>query len=117
MGLLDKLLNKNAPDGEADKQTSDWLSKLDEQITESTGESSGTTPPPPPVPEALQPSRNPGPVGDVIDHLHVLSLDQGATWAEVTEAHRSAIAGIGDYGDQDQRRRINGAYAALRVNG
>ena len=77
MVLLEKLLHMDNPDGEADKQTSDWLSKLDQQI-------SGNTPPPPPVPEALQAAHKAGPVGDVIDHLHVLSLDEGATWSEVS---------------------------------
>lgn len=115
MGLLDKLLNKEGSDGEVDAQTSDWLSKLDAQISSATGETS--PPPPPPIPEALQPARNPGPVGEIEDHLIALNLTTGATWSEVAEAHRSAIAGIGDYGDKNERRRINGAYAALRVHG
>ncbi len=115
MGLLDKLLNKDEADGEADAQTSEWLSKLDDQISMNSGES--TTPAPPAVPEGLRPVRNPGPVGDIAEHLEVLNLNAGATWAEVSEAHRSSIASIGDYGDQDQKRRVNGAYAALRVHG
>ena len=116
MGLLDKLLNKD--DGHADKETGDWLSKLDEQITESTVQTEGVSGPQAhAVPPVLTTAEFSGPTGNIADHLQTLDVLPGASWSQIASAHRVALENLGPDATVTDIRRINCAYAALRVHG
>ena len=123
MGLLDKLLNKD--DGHADKETGDWLSKLDDQITESTVQPQDFTssitdddaPLATQVPKVLTTAEFSGPTGNINDHLQTLDVLPGASWSQISMAHKAALGNLGAEATVSERRRINCAYAALRVHG
>jgi len=117
MGLLDKLLKKD--DGHADKETGDWLTKLDEQISESTQPEAilvGADQAPA-VPHVLTTAEFSGPTGNINDHLQTLDVLPGASWSQISQAHSAALDALGEYATVADRRRINCAYAALRVHG
>lgn len=119
MGLLDKLLNKD--DGKNSGETGDWLAKLDEQV-EHTIETGATTDQAK-IPAALGGSmdsgkpKGDGPMGDVAEHLDVLHALPGSTWREVAQAYAEAKAELGPNPPRELIRRVNSAYAALRVKG
>ena len=117
MGLLDKLLNKD--DGHADKETGDWLSKLDDQIAGSTALPENLTvgAPEPGVPQVLTTAEYSGPTGDINDHLQTLDVLPGASWSQISKAHKTALQDLDSGATVTDRRRINCAYAALRVHG